>query len=86
MPPRMSKGTAARFVTNRLVNPLVRPLMKRGLWPRTHALLETTGRKTAFPAGSRSETASAASSFWIVTEHGYAAADGKHPGRSARAG
>ena len=60
-------------MTNRLVNPLVRSLLDRGLAPRTHALLETIGRKSGkarrVPVGNglRGDT------FWIVTEHGYAA-------------
>jgi deazaflavin-dependent oxidoreductase (nitroreductase family) len=62
-----------RFVTNRLLNPVVRRLLERGLWPRTQALLETTGRRSGLPRrvpignGLRGDT------FWIVTEHGYAA-------------
>ncbi|MDQ3721100.1 MAG: nitroreductase family deazaflavin-dependent oxidoreductase [Actinomycetota bacterium] len=62
-----------RFVTNRLLNPVVRRLLERGWWPRTQALLETTGRKTGslrhVPVGNGLRGAS----FWIVTEHGYAA-------------
>lgn len=70
---RRAKRRVARFVTNRLVNPLVRPLIERGVFPRTHALLETTGRRSGVPRrvplgnGLRGDT------FWIVTEHGYAA-------------
>jgi deazaflavin-dependent oxidoreductase (nitroreductase family) len=70
---RRGKRVVARFVTNRLVNPVVRPLIGRGLWPRTQALLETTGRKSRLPRrvpvgdGLRGDT------FWIVTEHGYTA-------------
>ena len=73
MPERSAKRAVARFVTNRLVNPVVRPLIARGLWPQTHALLETTGRRSGAPRrvplgnGLRGDT------FWIVTEHGYAA-------------
>jgi deazaflavin-dependent oxidoreductase (nitroreductase family) len=65
------KRKVARFVTNRLVNPVVRPLVRRGFVPRGTALLETTGRRTGQPRqvpvgdGLRGET------FWIVTEHGY---------------
>jgi deazaflavin-dependent oxidoreductase (nitroreductase family) len=70
---RQMKRAAARFVTNRLLNPLARPLLERGLWPRTQALLETTGRKTGrlrrVPVGNGLR----GDSFWIVTEHGYAA-------------
>ena len=32
-----------------LVNPVVRGLLEHGLMPRTHALLETTGRKSGQP-------------------------------------
>ena len=70
---RRTKRTIARFVTNRLVNPVVRPLLGRGLFGRTHALLETTGRRSGVqrrvPVGNglRGDT------FWVVTEHGYAA-------------
>jgi deazaflavin-dependent oxidoreductase (nitroreductase family) len=70
---RRAKRATARFITNRLVNPVVRPLIARGVFPKTHALLETTGRKSGQPRrtplgnGLRGET------FWIVTEHGYAA-------------
>jgi deazaflavin-dependent oxidoreductase (nitroreductase family) len=60
-------------VTNRLVNPLVRPLIARGLFPRTHALLETTGRKTGKPRRTPIGNGLRDGSFWIVTEHGYAA-------------
>ena len=66
------KRTVSKLTTTRLVNPVVRPLIERGLWPRTHALLETTGRVSGRPRrvpignGLRGET------FWIVTEHGWA--------------
>ena len=70
---RTAKRAAARTITNRLVNPILRWLLERGLWPRTQALLETTGRKSGLPRrvpignGLRDHT------FWIVTEHGRAA-------------
>ena len=67
------KRAVSKFVTRRLVNPLVRPLIQRGLFPTSHALLETTGRRSGLPRrvplgnGLRGDT------FWIVTEHGYGA-------------
>ncbi len=70
---RAAKRAAMRSVTNGLVNPVVRRLLERGLWPRTQALLETTGRNTGarrrVPVGNGLR----GDSFWIVTEHGYAA-------------
>jgi len=62
-----------RFVTNRLLNPVVRRLLERGLWPRTQALLETTGRRTGSPRRVPIGNGLPGDSFWIVTEHGHAA-------------
>ncbi len=62
-----------RFVTNRLLNPIVRRLLERGLWPRAQALLETTGRRTGSPRRVPVGNGLRGEHFWIVTEHGYAA-------------
>jgi deazaflavin-dependent oxidoreductase (nitroreductase family) len=67
------KRAAARTVTNRLLNHAVRPLLERGLWPRTHALLETTGRKSGLPRRVPLGNGLRGDAFWIVTEHGRAA-------------
>lgn len=72
-PDRSLKRRLSKLASTRLVNPVVRRLLDRGLMPRTHALLETTGRKSGQPRrvpvgnGLRGDT------FWIVTEHGRAA-------------
>jgi deazaflavin-dependent oxidoreductase (nitroreductase family) len=71
--PRRAKRAAARFITNRLVNPVVRPLILRGIFPRTHALLETTGRKTGMSRRTPLGNGLRGDTFWIVTEHGYGA-------------
>jgi deazaflavin-dependent oxidoreductase (nitroreductase family) len=73
-----SSGSAAkrrisRFVTNRLVNPVVRRLLEWGLAPKTHALLETRGRKSGLPRRVPIGNGLRGAHFWIVTEHGYAA-------------
>ena len=68
------KRRVARFVTNRLVNPVVRPLLERGLFPGTHALLETTGRKSGQPRRTPVGNGLRGDVFWIVTEHGYGSA------------
>jgi deazaflavin-dependent oxidoreductase (nitroreductase family) len=70
---RSTKRSAAKFVTNRLLNPIARRLLERGLWPRTQALLETTGRKTGRPRRVPVGNGLRGHRFWIVTEHGYAA-------------
>lgn len=67
------KRRLSKLASTKLVNPVVRRLLDHGLMPRTHALLETTGRKSGQPRrvpignGLRGDT------FWIVTEHGRAA-------------
>jgi deazaflavin-dependent oxidoreductase (nitroreductase family) len=70
---RRGKRRVATFVTNRLVNPLVRPLIDRGVFPRTHALLETTGRRSGLQRRVPLGNGLRGNTFWIVTEHGYAA-------------
>lgn len=70
---KSTKRAISKFMTTRLVDPIVRPLLERGSFPSSHALLETTGRKSGQPRrvpvgnGLRGDT------FWIVAEHGYAA-------------
>jgi deazaflavin-dependent oxidoreductase (nitroreductase family) len=70
---RRAKRAVARSITNRLVNPVIRPLISRGIFPRTHALLETTGRKTGMPRRTPLGNGLRGDAFWIVTEHGYGA-------------
>jgi deazaflavin-dependent oxidoreductase (nitroreductase family) len=68
-----AKRAVSRFVSNRLVNPVVRRLLEHGFAPRTHALLETTGRKSGLPRRVPVGNGLRGRHFWIVTEHGYAA-------------
>jgi len=65
-----AKRRAARFTTNRLVNPLVRQLHRIGVTGGT-ALLETTGRKTHEPRRTPVGNGLRGNEFWIVTEHGH---------------
>ena len=68
---RARKRALSKFLSTRLFNPFMRRFLERGAFPRTHALLETTGRKSGEPRrvpvgnGLRGDT------FWIVSEHGY---------------
>jgi deazaflavin-dependent oxidoreductase (nitroreductase family) len=68
------KRRLSTFLTVRVVNPVVRRLVDRGLAGPAAALLETTGRrsgqKRVTPVGNglRGEV------FWIVTEHGWSSA------------
>src|SRR5258707_196752 len=66
------KRAIARGTTKWLVNPLMRPLLRAGLAP-THALLETTGRKSGQPRQIPVGNGLRGGDFWIVTEHGYSA-------------
>ncbi len=68
------KRRISRFTTVKLVNPLVRALLERGLFPRTHALLETRGRKSGLPRRTPVGNGLRGDEFWIVTEHGYGSA------------
>ncbi len=67
------KRSVMRFVTNRLVNHVTRPLLERGWWPRTQALIETTGRSSAIARRVPVGNGLRGEQFWIVTEHGYGA-------------
>src|SRR5215212_88109 len=68
---RQAKRRILRTLTNRAVNPVVRPLVDRGVLHPAWALLETRGRRTGRPRvvpvgnGLRGDT------FWIITEHGH---------------
>jgi deazaflavin-dependent oxidoreductase (nitroreductase family) len=61
----------SKFATVRLLNPVLRPLLERGLFPSTHALLETTGRVSGEARRTPVGNGLRGSSFWIVTEHGW---------------
>src|SRR5437763_11370659 len=70
------KDTKRRFskaVTVKFLNRVLRPLLERGLFPRTHALLETTGRKSGQPRRVPVGNGLRGDQFWIVTEHGNSA-------------
>ena len=70
-PDRSLTRSLAKPFTSKVLNRLVRPALERGLLSRTHALLETTGRRSGTPRrvpvgnGLRGDT------FWIVSEHGF---------------
>ncbi len=69
---RPHKRRVARFITNRLVNPIVRPLLERGIGDRAWAVLETTGRKSGRPIRTPVGNGLRGDKFWVVTEHGWA--------------
>jgi deazaflavin-dependent oxidoreductase (nitroreductase family) len=68
------KRRLSRFMTVRVVNPVVRRLAERGLVGGAVALLETTGRRSGQPRVTPVGNGLRGDAFWIVTEHGFASA------------
>jgi deazaflavin-dependent oxidoreductase (nitroreductase family) len=68
---RAAKRRVVRPLTNRLVNPVVRPLVERGLLDPGWALLETRGRRSGRPRVVPVGNGLRDGVFWIVTEHGH---------------
>ena len=68
--PGHRKRRISTFVTNRLVNPVVRFLLEHGIGPPSVALLETRGRKSGQPRRTPVGNGLRNGHFWIVTEHG----------------
>jgi deazaflavin-dependent oxidoreductase (nitroreductase family) len=61
----------AKFVTNRMLNPLLRRALLAGLpGTGTVALLETIGRRSGQPRQTPVGNGLRGRQFWIVTEHG----------------
>ena len=68
------KRRASTWFTTRIVNPMVRFGLERGIAPKTVALLETIGRKSGEPRRTPVGNGLRGDVFWIVTEHGRHAA------------
>jgi deazaflavin-dependent oxidoreductase (nitroreductase family) len=71
----VTKRTWVQRLQKYVVNPPMRLALRAGVLPPTHALLETTGRRSGEPRQNpvgngldRDGT-----TFWIVAEHGHAA-------------
>jgi deazaflavin-dependent oxidoreductase (nitroreductase family) len=58
----------------RLLNPLVRRALERGVFPPGWAVLETTGRRSGVPRRTPVGGRRRGDTFWIVAEHGRRAA------------
>jgi deazaflavin-dependent oxidoreductase (nitroreductase family) len=67
------KYRASKWLTTKIVNPVVRRLGEHGLLPRSVALLETTGRRSGLPRRVPVGNGLRGDVFWIVTEHGHRA-------------
>jgi deazaflavin-dependent oxidoreductase (nitroreductase family) len=66
-----TKTRVVRFTQKYLLNPPVRALFALGLVPPTHALLETTGRRSGLPRQNPVGNGLDGDTFWIVAEHGH---------------
>jgi deazaflavin-dependent oxidoreductase (nitroreductase family) len=71
---RERKRRISTWISIHLVNPPMRWLLDRGLAPRSHALLETIGRRSGQPRRIPIGNGLRGEHFWIVTEHGRRAA------------
>lgn len=78
------KERIVRPIQNRLVNPLMKWLLARGLLPPAYALLETTGRRSGLPRQTPVGNGLVGDVFWIVAEHGSRAAYVKNIGADPR--
>lgn len=70
----MDKYRVVTFVQKRLLNPVVRPLLERGVRIPGYAVLETVGRKSGLPRRTPVGDGLDGDTFWIVAEHGRRAA------------
>ncbi|MEA2472335.1 MAG: hypothetical protein QOE06_250 [Thermoleophilaceae bacterium] len=68
------KRRLSTLLTTRVVNPIVRRMLERGIAPPSVALLETTGRRSKQPRRTPVGNGLRGHTFWIVTEHGRGAA------------
>jgi deazaflavin-dependent oxidoreductase (nitroreductase family) len=68
------KRRFSTWMTVKVVNPVVRWMLERGVPGTGAALLETTGRKSGQPRRTPVGNGLRGDVFWIVTEHGRRAA------------
>ncbi len=70
----MDKRTFTTALGTRIINPVVRFLVERGIAPPSYAVLETTGRRSGQPRRTPVGNGLDGDTFWIVAEHGRRAA------------
>ena len=66
----MEKRAFTTALGTRLVNPVVRFLVERGIAPPSYAILETSGRRSGQPRRTPVGNGLDGDTFWIVAEHG----------------
>lgn len=70
----MDKRTFTTALGTRIINPVVRLLVERGIAPPSYAILETTGRRSGQTRRTPVGNGLDGDTFWIVAEHGRRAA------------
>lgn len=65
----VDRAKLVRAVQRRVVNPLTRALIVRGLLP-THVLVETIGRRSGQPRSTPVGNGLRGDTLWVVAEHG----------------
>jgi deazaflavin-dependent oxidoreductase (nitroreductase family) len=70
---RVDKRRVSTWIAKRVVNPLVRWAVQRGLAPRTYGILETTGRRSGVARRTPVGHVVDRDAVWIVSEHGHRA-------------
>ena len=66
----MDKRRVSTFITNKLVNPLIKSAANAGVPLPSVVILETIGRKSGQPRRTPVGKAIEGDTLWIVTEHG----------------
>jgi deazaflavin-dependent oxidoreductase (nitroreductase family) len=66
----MDKYRVVTFIQKRIFNPVVRPVLERGVRIPGYAVLETVGRKSGQPRRTPVGDGLDGHTFWIVAEHG----------------
>ena len=80
----MDKRKFTTALGTRLINPIVRFLVERGIAPPSYAILETTGRKSGLLRRTPVSNGLDGDTFWIVAEHGHRAGYVRNIGADAR--
>lgn len=67
---RARKRRRTAQIQKRMVNPVIRRLIRLGFFPSVFALLETTGRRTGQPRITPVGNGLDGDTFWLIAEHG----------------
>ena len=73
MAPATRRRRVSRFIERRVVNPIIRWLVRSGHSPRAFVILETTGRKSGEPRQTPVNDCLEGETFWLIAGRGRAA-------------